>query len=198
MEKNIERRTINYKHEWRLVSGVGKSVIKGTAALFNSLSEDLGGFREQIMPGAFKSALENADIRALFNHDPNMILGRTTSGTLRVIETDNGLEYECDVPDTTYARDLVACMQRGDITQCSFGFSIGKGGDKWEKNSAGEWTRTISAVKRLYDVSPVTYPAYPETECAIRSLEKLKAEEIPTFDDMAMRKLKLQIEEAII
>ena len=194
--KDIERRTINV--EFHANTNTGKPIMRGVAAVFNSLSENLGGFREMITPGAFKSALEKSDIRALFNHDPNMVLGRTTSKTLRLAETDNGLEFECDMPDTTYARDLMSCMQRGDINQCSFGFSIGKGGDKWEKNDAGEWTRTINQVSRLYDVSPVTFLAYPDTACAMRSLDKIKAEEIPTFDEMAIRKLRLQIESILL
>lgn len=168
---NLERRTLNV--EFRADGKAGK--LRGTAAVFNSLSEDLGGFREQIAPGAFASALASSDVRALYNHDANMVLGRTSAGTLRLMETDKGLEFEVDLPDTSYARDLMACMQRGDINQCSFGFSIGEDGDTWQRDAAGMWTRTICNVSRLYDVSPVTYPAYPETECALRSLRAAKA-----------------------
>jgi uncharacterized protein len=192
MKKDIERRTINM--EFRAATKGGASVIKGVAAVFNSLSENLGGFREQIAPGAFKSALLNADVRALFNHDPNMVLGRTTSKTLRLAEGEDGLEFECDMPDTSYARDLQACMQRGDINQCSFGFSVDDGGDTWQKDAAGQWTRTIHVVSRLYDVSPVTYPAYPDTACAMRSLDKVKSAEPPAFDENELRRLKLELE----
>lgn len=187
------------KVELRADTKAGVPIIRGMAAMFNSMSEDLGGFREQIAPGAFKRAVESSDIRALFNHDANMVLGRTTSGTLRVMETDAGLEFEVDMPDTTYARDLMTSMKRGDINQCSFGFSIGEGGDTWEKDSAGNYMRTIRSVERLYDVSPVTYPAYPETKCATRSLEKLKETELNLTDVLAMehRKLKLQFEEEV-
>ena len=194
---DIERRCM--KVELRADTKAGVPIIRGMAAMFNSMSEDLGGFREQIAPGAFKRAVESSDIRALFNHDANMVLGRTTSGTLRVMETDAGLEFEVDMPDTTYARDLMTSMKRGDINQCSFGFSIGEGGDTWEKDSAGNYMRTIRSVERLYDVSPVTYPAYPETKCATRSLEKLKETELNLTDVLAMehRKLKLQFEEEV-
>jgi hypothetical protein len=195
MKKEIERRTI--KMEFRATMENEKPMIRGVAAVFNSPSEDLGGFREKISPGAFKSAIENSDIRALFNHDSNMILGRTTSKTLRVAETENGLEYECDMPDTTYARDLMTCMQRGDINQCSFGFSIDEGDDEFEKDSLGQWTRTIKRVARLYDVSPVTYPAYVSTECSLRSLEKAKAREEPPFNDISLRKMRIEIESII-
>jgi HK97 family phage prohead protease len=192
MKKEIERRTFNM--EFRAINEKDKPEIKGVAAIFNSLSENLGDFREQIVPGAFKEALVNADVRALFNHDPNMILGRTTSKTLRLTETDQGLEYECDMPDTSYARDLMACMQRGDINQCSFGFSVADGGAEFKKDSTGQWIRTINKVARLYDVSPVTYPAYPETTVAMRSLDKIKAEEIPPFDDTEIRKMRFEME----
>lgn len=190
----IERRTL--KVELRSETGGEKPIMRGMAAMFNSSSEDLGGFREIIAPGAFRDAIGVSDIRALFNHDSNMILGRTASGTLRVMETDEGLAFELDPPDTTYARDLAVSMERGDISQCSFGFSVEEGGDTWEKDSCGtKWVRTINKVGRLYDVSPVTYPAYPETKCALRSLEKAQeAVKPPVFDDTELRKLKVETE----
>ena len=202
----IERRS--YKVDLRTDSKGGMPVIRGTAAMFNSMSENLGGFREMIAPGAFKAALTNSDVRALFNHDPNMILGRCASGTLRLVETDTGLEFECDPPDTSYARDLMASMQRGDINQCSFGFSIDDGGDSWEKDSDGQWVRTVRSVSRVFDVSPVTYPAYVNTDCSVRSLnaaiktdeEKRAAEEaakIPPYDPTAIMKLRMELENSI-
>ena len=189
-----ERRT--FAVQLRAATTAGKPAIRGIAAMFNSLSEDLGGFREQIAPGAFKSALGGSDVRALFNHDPNLVLGRSTSGTLRLAETDAGLEFEVDPPDTTYARDLMACMARGDISQCSFGFQVDDGGDTWQKDSAGQWTRTIHVVSRLWDVSPVTYPAYAETSCAMRSLGKAQGTPPVTEWEAEARKRKLQIEAA--
>jgi HK97 family phage prohead protease len=187
-----ERRTINMELRIDAPEGQTKK-IRGLAAVFNSISEDLGGFHEQIAPGAFKSAI-SGDIRALFNHDPNMVLGRTTSGTLRCSETDRGLEFECDLPDTTYAQDLAACIQRGDISQCSFGFSVDNGGDTWKRDDTGQWMRTIHVVSRLYDVSPVTYPAYTDTSCAMRSLEKARAEFEPPFDDTELRQLRFKLQ----
>ena len=185
-----ERRT--YVVELRTDSEAGSTPkIRGIAAMFNCMSEDLGGFREQISPGAFKSALGNSDVRALFNHDPNMILGRSASGTLRLSESDQGLEFEVDPPDTTYARDLMESMKRGDISQCSFGFSVDNGGDTWQRDEAGQWTRTIHVVSRLYDVSPVTYPAYTDTSCAMRSLESAQKTSVPVDNSSLRMKLDL-------
>lgn len=148
-------------------------VIRGHAAVFNTLSEDLGGFREQIAPGAFADAIMNDDVRALFNHDANFVLGRNRSGTLRMMEDGTGLAVEIDPPDTQWARDLVLSMRRGDISQMSFGFSVVKGGQSWSKNEAGESIRTVSKV-RLFDVSPVTYPAYTQTDVAVRELRSFE------------------------
>ena len=138
----------------------GKDVVIGHASVFNSLSEDLGGFREKIMPGAFDDVLTN-DTRAYFNHDPNLILGRVSAGTLRLSVDEKGLRYELDVPNTTAGRDLKENMRLGNITQSSFAFTIGKNGDSWERNEDGTDVRIINKVNRLYDVSPVSLPAYP-------------------------------------
>lgn len=155
-----------------------KPMITGYAAVFNKLSEDLGGFREKIKPGAFKAAILSSDTRGLFNHDPNYVLGRQSNETLRLKEDDNGLYMEVDPPDTQIIRDLVmAPIQRGDIREQSFAFIIGEDDDEWEgldEKSIKEGKmpiRTINNVFELYDVSPVTYPAYPDTAVAVRSLK---------------------------
>jgi HK97 family phage prohead protease len=140
--------------------GIGK--LEGYAAVFNKLSGDLGFFREKIAPGAFSSALKKSDCRALVNHDSVKILGRQSAGTLRLKEDDKGLFMSVDLPDTQYARDLKVCVCRGDITQQSFGFTVKK--DAWEEDrEKKEVTRTIIEVDELFDVSPVTFPAYSET-----------------------------------
>lgn len=138
--------------------------VVGHASVFNSLSEDLGGFREMIAPGAFDDVLHD-DVRALFNHDPNMILARTKSGTLRLSVDEKGLQYRFDAPDTTAGRDLMVSLERGDIDQSSFGFRVDE--DEWEERD-GEIVRTVLKFKRLFDVSPVTIPAYPDTDVAKR------------------------------
>lgn len=152
----------------------GKITIRGYAAVFDSMSENLGGFREKIEPGAFRAVLKKADCRALINHDANLIIGRQSAGTLRLREDRTGLLMEVDLPDTQYARDLAVSIERGDINQQSFGFRVRK--DSWEENrESGEVTRTIIELEELLDVSPVTFPAYPDTTVAKRSLEAFKA-----------------------
>lgn len=187
---DVERRT--HTVEMRVKdAGYGKKTptMEGYAANFNQLSENLGGFREMLMPGCFKNAIANSDIRALFNHDPNLILGRNTAGTLRIIEDEKGLRFEVDPPETSYAKDLQVSMSRGDINQCSFSFRVAENGDSWQKDSDGLWVRNISNVAQVYDVSPVTYPAYTSTSCAVRSMlqkqNELEAEEKRKVDEAA-------------
>jgi len=145
--------------------GSGALRFEGYAALFNSWSQDLGGFREQIAPGAFAKSLPADDIRALLNHDPNYVLGRNRSGTLVLTEDDRGLHFEVTAPNTQWARDLYESVKRGDIDQCSFGFRVVR--DDW-RSADGIDERTLLEV-RLFDVSIVTYPAYPATSANVRS-----------------------------
>jgi len=168
MEKEV--RLLNT--EFRVMND-GKVKVRGLAAVFNSLSENLGGFRERIEPGAFDDVLKD-DVRAMFNHDPNMILGRSKSGTLKLEVTPEGLAYEYEDPDTTYSRDLVKSLERGDVDQSSFGFQVKSDGQEWRELEDGSYIRTIKKVSRLYDVSPVTIPAYPDTTVAKRDLNLLE------------------------
>ena len=157
--------------------------VRGHAAVFNQLSEDLGGFREQIAPGAFSEAIEKDDVRALFNHDSNLVLGRNLAGTLSLKEDTRGLLTDIDLPDTQFARDLAVSMKRGDITQMSFGFTVRPNGQDWAKDDEGRYVRTIKRV-RLFDVSVVTFPAYPQTDVAVRALEEFrKAHDAPPPTD---------------
>ena len=187
MKKNVEirkkvRETRVFQFEKLNVEeradGMGPK-ITGYAAVFDKWSEDLGGFREKIRAGAFKKAIGKSDVRGLFNHDSNYVLGRQSNGTLTIKEDKNGLWMEIDPPDTQIIRDLVlAPIKRGDIKEQSFAFVIAEGGDEW-KNLRGEKpdepaTRTITEVDELFDVSPVTYPAYPDTSVALRSMDKAK------------------------
>ena len=149
--------------------------IVGHAAVFNKLSLNLGGFRETIELGAFENAIGESDIRSLFNHDPNFILGRSPD-TLSVREDDVGLFTETTPPDTQTVRDMVLePMRRGDLTQMSFAFRIDQGGDDWFEDDDGRLVRTIKkgGVKELFDISPVTYPAYPDTDVAVRSIHDM-------------------------
>ncbi len=143
--------------------------IAGYAAVFNKLSDNLGGFREKIAPGAFAKALGRSDARALFNHDSNIVLGRQSSGTLKLHEDDTGLYMEITPPDTQAARDLITLIERGDINQQSFGFTVSA--DQWEDQDKQVATRTLLEIQEIFDVSPVVFPAYPDTSVAMRSLE---------------------------
>ncbi|WP_446471096.1 HK97 family phage prohead protease [Xenorhabdus stockiae] len=148
--------------------------IVGYGSVFNSRSEPLWGFREIIKPGAFDEVL-NDDVRGLFNHDPNFILGRSTAGTLTLTVDERGLQYTIQAPDNQTIRDLVlAPLQRGDITQSSFAFRVARDGEHWYEDDEGIVIREIHRFSRLYDVSPVTYPAYQEADSAVRSLNQWK------------------------
>lgn len=142
--------------------------LRGHAAVFNQMAE-VPGHLERIAPGAFDAALAADDVRALFNHDPNKVLGRTSAGTLRLAADDVGLAFEVDLPDTSYARDLAALVARGDVTGGSFGFIPGK--DSWSRARDGRQLRTHASVKRLLDVSVVTYPAYDAAEVRLRHVD---------------------------
>ena len=151
----------------------GKNVVVGYGAVFNSESNDLGGFVEYIAPGAFDGRLED-DVRFLINHD-GLPLARTTNNTLRLSVDENGLKYEADMPDTTLANDLMTLLKNGTISQSSFAFTVED--DSW-RNEDGKNIRTINKVSRLYDVSSVTYPAYNEAgSFALRSLENWQKEQ---------------------
>lgn len=137
--------------------------IVGYAAVFNMLSVVLWGFREKIAPGAFGASLAD-DVRALWNHDTNHVLGRTTAGTLRLAEDAHGLKVEIDPPSS--AAGWVESIRRGDVSQMSFGFRVLE--DTWDEDEEGQEIRTLIKVK-LYEVSPVAFPAYPDTEVGVRA-----------------------------
>ena len=188
--KNLERRYIvaEMKVEKRADE---PPRIRGHAALFNSLSEDLGGFREQIAPGAFTEAITKDDVRALWNHNPDHILGRNISKTLILSEDSRGLAIEIVPPDTQLARDLMTSIERGDVSQMSFAFSVKPNGQNWGKDDEGRVVRTLTNV-RLYDVSPVTYPAYAQTDVGVRSMQAWQQESTPPPDySTARRRLEL-------
>jgi HK97 family phage prohead protease len=155
----VERR---YTFQPVLVDG-DSPTITGYAAVFNSPSEDMG-FIEKVDPHAFDGTL-NGDVRALWNHDSNHVLGRTKSGTLRLSVDAKGLKYEIDPPDTQAARDLMTSMKRGDVDSSSFGFVTNE--DKWDY-SASPVTRTLLRVS-LIDVSPVCFPAYQSATSEARN-----------------------------
>jgi HK97 family phage prohead protease len=184
-----ETRVVSGAVELRAADGdAEKPKVRGYAAVFNRESENLGDaewqFREVIEPGAFDDVL-NDDVRALLNHDPNFILARSKAGTgtLTIGQDERGLWYEFDAPDTTAGRDLMESLRRGDIDQSSFSFSVQKDGQRWEETKDGDGRtlikRTITKIARLFDVSPVTYPAYPDARVAIRSLQDFQQSQTP-------------------
>ena len=140
-------------------------MIRGYAAVFDTWAEIIPGvFREQIAPGAFKRTIQRADIRALFNHNPDYVLGRNRAGTLSLQEDKHGLAVQIHPPDASWARDLMVSVKRGDISQMSFGFRP----VKWTEDQGALLDVTLQEV-RLFDVSVVTFPAYPQTEAWGRS-----------------------------
>lgn len=180
MSKQAHERRALPGAELRVV-GEGKDrKLIGYAAVFDSMSVDLGGFREQIRPGAFSRSLgADADVAALVDHDPSKIIGRRSSGTLKVAEDDRGLRVEISPPDTTVGRDLMTSVERGDVSSMSFGFTVAENGDEWQRDRNGNEIRTLVDVD-LFDVSAVTYPAYPDTTVAIRSRNTWKGSTMET------------------
>lgn len=165
----IERREVPGL-EVRADNEAGTVVIAGRGVPYGEWSEDLGGFREQFAVGALRATLADDDIRALFNHDSNLVLGRKSNGTLRLREDGAGVHYEVDVnPEDTEAMSAVARIRRGDITGNSFGFYIERGEDQeWEERDGMLW-RTVRRA-RLRELGPQTFPAYPQSDVSVRSL----------------------------
>lgn len=165
------------------------SVIEGYAAVFNKDSEDFGGWVERISPGAFSDVLKDNAV-ALFNHDMNYVLGRN-GVNVTLTQDDNGLRYKVKLPDTSFAKDLRQLIKDGIIHQSSFAFTVKE--QRWTKPSKeGEkHVRTIEKVARLYDVSPVTTPAYPDASVGARSFAEVKEVEPPLTADIIDFKIKI-------
>lgn len=162
----VERRSENESE--------GASVIEGTAALFNNRTKIGSWFYEEVLHGAFDDVLED-DVRCLINHDPRLILGRTASGTLELWQDDEGLKYRYTTPDRSYAKDLEDAIRSGDVSQSSFQFKTKE--SIWIEQEDDLDIRQIKKVERLYDVSPVTYPAYQDTSVAKRSFDLRQKEQ---------------------
>lgn len=196
MNKEKEIRNITNSIEIRSEEGQEQKKVVGYALKFNTWSEDLGGFIETID----RHALDNcnmSDVRCLIDHDSQKILGRTTNRTLKLTVDDIGLKYECTPSNTTYARDLMTNMENGNINQCSFEFILNYDNDEcdnWEYDKERDiYKRTLKDIKQLFDVSPVTYPAYSNTECVVaqRKLEGIK-NDLEQHEQNELRKLELE------
>lgn len=146
----------------------GQRTIVGHAAVFDVWTDILWGFRERVVRGAFTKSIAEDDVRALWNHDPNFVLGRNKAGTLALAEDDRGLAVTITPPDTQWARDLIVSIERGDVSQMSFAFEVQR--EEWARTENDVWERSLLEVK-LWDVSPVTYPAYEETDVGVRGRE---------------------------
>ena len=166
MKNQVERRFLH--QEFRVSGETEPPKIIGYAAVFDTPA-DMVWWTEEIDPHAFDAVMgTNPDVRALFNHDPNLVLGRTTANTLQLSVDARGLAYEIDPPDTQAGRDLMISMRRKDITQSSYAYIVKR--DQWTDNADDTVTRRILEIEELWDVSPVTYPGYPSTSAQLRSL----------------------------
>lgn len=194
---DIERRVMPFEAEDELVVEPrqnGQQAIVGYAAVYNRLSLDLGGFREEIMPGAFDKILgrqrSKADVVALFNHDSNIVLGRTSSGTLELSSDDKGLRYVVTPPASR--QDVLELIARRDVCGSSFAFTVDrKIGERFRQTDDGKTIRQIREVSGLYDVGPVLTPAYPASSAtvAMRSYEAWLAEQQEQPAEVAARSL---------
>lgn len=172
MEKEIR----NYNLDVRALEE--SRSVEGYALVFNSLSEDLGGFREQIDSNALDGVLERSDVMALLNHDSSRgILARSRygEGSLTLTVDEKGLRYNFEAPHSALGDEVLEYLKRGDINQSSFAFTVSS--DSWEKQSDGSYLRTITGFDRLYDVSPVFTPAYAATSVKCARFESIQEEE---------------------
>ena len=198
MENKEKRKTI----EVRSITSEGDALKKivGYAAVFDKPSEDMG-FIEYVRKGAFKKALKRSDARALFNHDTDTLpLGRQSAGTLKLKEDDNGLYYEITPPDTQGARDLMTSIDRGDIKEASYGFTVAV--DEWDYSDKDVIKRTIIEIGEIFDISPVVFAAFNDTTVALRKMAENRKDTALTngnegkYDPMVMNSLIAKEDEA--
>ena len=191
MSNQRERRVLVSKLELRAAGEGEARVMTGYGAVFNSATDIGGWWTEVIAPGAFTRSLQENDVVALHSHDMGRVIGRSSAGTLRLSEDDRGLKVECDLPDTSDGRDLAVSIERGDITGMSFGFMTRK----------CEWDETVEPPKRtlidveLYEVTATAFPAYEDTELAVRSArpiaeERERTRQRPTSRNLAARRAR--------
>jgi HK97 family phage prohead protease len=147
--------------------GGGPGTLIGSPGIpYNSWSEDLGGFVERVLPGAVR--YEGFDVVCCRDHEDHLVLGRLSNGTLRLSEGKKGLNYECDLPDVSYAHDLVKLVERGDVRGSSFRFTVLR--DEWIPARGSSPARREIHELQLFELGPVTMPAYPQTVVGLRSL----------------------------
>jgi HK97 family phage prohead protease len=166
MNENFERRTIT--SELRVEEQpAAERRISGYAAVFNKFSELMWDFREKIKPGAFAESLQQNDIKAFWAHNSDLILGRNKAGNLKLREDETGLYFDLDLPDTTLGRDAFELVRTGIVSQMSFGFVVQA--ENWVRGTENEpHIRTLEKIE-LHEISPVAFPAYPDTTVIARS-----------------------------
>lgn len=202
----IERRALSSVVSLRKRAETETHTVSGYAAMYNVETVIFGLWREKIAHGAFASALDGTDdVRALFNHDPNKLLGRTSSGTLTLSDDSKGLHYDIDLPDTQDARDVRELIKRGDVSGSSFGFVIEE--EDWDDTPTKKGQLPLMTIRKveLFDVSPVTFPAYPQTSVSARQKGEASQEALKAFRermdavavrDRQLRRLRLEIAKA--
>jgi hypothetical protein len=190
-KSKLETRIVEVE-KFEIREGADGMHLEGYAALFNSRSENLGGFTETIQPGAFRASLKaRNDIKLLWNHETGAVLGSTRAGTLTLTEDARGLRVMATLPNTSYGRDAAELVRRGDVTGFSFGFSMPtRGGDEW---SADGTERLLKSV-RLFEVSLVAFPAYSGTAgtATVRGLDKIAKRADVDADALADALLKIE------
>ena len=180
----MERRYVTVDTEMRTDK---QGRIEGYASLFDVWSSDLGGFREVVYPGAFSKTIREHDIRALFNHDANYVLGRNRANTLELAEDSRGLHFRATPPQTSWVDDLRVSIGRGDIDQGSFGFRTMR--DEWLPVDVSDGLRRRGLIEaKLFDVSVVTFPAYGLTDVGVRSVDVL-SQVLPLLGDCGEREV---------
>lgn len=177
----MEKRFVN-KTEIRAGEN-GEKTLVGYAAVFNSVTRIGEWFDEEIAPGAFADTIKG-DVRCLFDHRSNQVLGRTKSGTLRLEEDDHGLRFEVDLPDTQLGRDVATLVERGDVSGMSFDFRAMR--QSWDQEA--EPPRRLLEKVEITEISIVAFPAYEDTEVALRSLEAAKKQLEESRDEVEQKK----------
>jgi HK97 family phage prohead protease len=167
--------------ELRAITEPSSRTIKGTAIVFNTESVDLGGFKEIILPGAITQELINrSDVVMQYQHNGmNVPLARSKNGvgTLKITVTETGVDFEFEAKDTALGNEVLAAIKVGDLSACSFMFRVAENGCVWLKVTNEMYLRTISGIDLIKDLSIVIDPAYVETNCDMRGLDSLKANE---------------------